>query len=112
MTQVPVALLRLEGENIDVVPNTKEGKQGFLSDNDLDVLMDCTLEMFAKREYVWISGAGLVIIGHGWIWRSMTADGEVEHAAIAGCKKAASAVYQATVEVEEDNNLLVKENVQ
>ena len=35
IAEMASALLRIEGEKIDVVPNTKEGKQGVLSDADL-----------------------------------------------------------------------------
>jgi len=52
------ALLRLEGEKIEVVPDTKEGKQGVLSDADLDVLLDRRPEVFVERQKGWISGAG------------------------------------------------------
>ena len=40
MAEMAAALLRLEGEKIEVVPDTKEGKQDMLSDADLDVLLD------------------------------------------------------------------------
>ena len=46
----------IEGEKIDVVPNTKEGKQNVLSDADLDVLLDRRPEVFSERRKGWISG--------------------------------------------------------
>lgn len=47
------SLLRLEGEKIEVVPNTKEGKASVLSDKDLDMLLDRSPEVFAGRGKGW-----------------------------------------------------------
>jgi ATP-dependent DNA helicase len=43
------ALLALEGEQIEVVPNTAAGRAGVLSDADLDALLDRTPEVFSER---------------------------------------------------------------
>ena len=48
MAEMTAALLRIEGEKMDVVPNTKEGKQGLLSDADLDVLLDRRPVVFSE----------------------------------------------------------------
>lgn len=85
------ALLRLEGEKIEVVPDTKEGKQGVLSDADLDVLLDRRPEVFVERQKGWISGAGSRVAKD----QAVT---DVDHAAIGGGKKTAFAVYEAPVE--------------
>ncbi|KAJ3996635.1 SNF2-family ATP dependent chromatin remodeling factor snf21 [Lentinula boryana] len=71
------SLLRLEGEKIDVVPNTNEGKANVLSDADLDSLLDRSPKVFAER-------------GKGWT--SVNAPGT---ATIESGKKAAFAVYEA-----------------
>ena len=88
IAEMAAALLRLEGEKIEVVPNTKEGKQGVLSDADLDVLLDRRPEVFAERQKGWSSGAG------GVAQNSMDQD-VVDHVAIGAGKKAAFAVYEA-----------------
>ena len=98
MAEMAAALLRVEGEKIEVVPNTKEGKQGVLSDADLDILLDRRPEVFSERRKGWVSRGG--------------ADGmdqdisEVDHAAVGAGKKAAFAVYEAPVE--EGNDSLSK----
>ena len=88
MAEMAAALLRLEGEKIDVVPDTKEGKRGVLSDADLDVLLDRRPEVFAERQKGWVSGAA----------GGVAEDRDVDHAAIGGGKKTAFAVYEAPVD--------------
>jgi ATP-dependent DNA helicase len=101
MAEMAAALLRIEGEKIDVVPNTKEGKQGVLSDADLDVLLDRRPEVFSERRKGWISGAG------GVAQDGMDEDeSDVDHAAVGAGKKATFAVYEAPVE--EGNDSLSK----
>ena len=58
MAEMAAALLRLEGEKIDVVPNTAEGKAGVLSDEDLEMLLDRSPEVFVDRGQGWTSKAG------------------------------------------------------
>lgn len=58
MAEMAASLLRLEGEKIDVVPNTAEGKAGVLSDEDLEMLLDRSPEVFADRGQGWTSTAG------------------------------------------------------
>ena len=53
-------LLRLEGEKIEVVSDTKEGKAGVLSDKDLEVLLDRSPEVFADRGKGWSSSSAAV----------------------------------------------------
>lgn len=102
MAEMAAALLRLEGEKIEVVPDTKEGKQGVLSNADLDALLDRRPEVFSERRKGWISGAGGVVAQNG-----MDRDvPDVDHVAVGAGKKAAFAVYEAPVE--EGNDSLVK----
>ncbi|KAJ4482453.1 SNF2 family DNA-dependent ATPase [Lentinula aciculospora] len=77
IAEMAASLLRLEGEKIDVVPNTSEGKANVLSDADLDSLLDRSPEVFTDR-------------GRGWT--SADAPGIV---IAKGGRKAAFAVYQA-----------------
>ncbi|KAJ3540152.1 hypothetical protein NMY22_g4418 [Coprinellus aureogranulatus] len=53
VAEMAANLLRLEGEKIEVVPNTKEGKASVLSDEDLDMLLDRSPEVFADRGKGW-----------------------------------------------------------
>ncbi|KAG2002418.1 SNF2-family ATP dependent chromatin remodeling factor snf21 [Coprinopsis cinerea AmutBmut pab1-1] len=53
--EMAAELLRLEGEKIEVVPDTKEGKARVLSDEDLDMLLDRSPEVFADRGKGWTS---------------------------------------------------------
>ena len=101
IAEMAAALLRVEGEKIDVVPNTKEGKQGVLSDADLDVLLDRRPEVFSERRKGWISGSS------GVAQDGMDQEvSDVDHAAVGAGKKAAFAVYEAPVE--EGNDSLSK----
>ncbi|KAG1792327.1 SNF2 family N-terminal domain-containing protein [Suillus plorans] len=83
MTELAADLLKLEGEQIDVVTNTSvEGKKRVLSDEDLDMLLDRSGAVFTDRKKGWKSeesGAG---------------------------KRAAFAVYEAPVH--EGNDLVAK----
>ncbi|KAF8968479.1 SNF2 family N-terminal domain-containing protein [Flammula alnicola] len=102
MAEMAASLLRLEGEKIDVVPNTKEGKQGVLSDEDLDVLLDRSPEVFAERGQGWTSGAAQATSDK--VVKNL--DVEVKHTAIGTGKKAAFAVYEAPAQ--EGNDALAK----
>ncbi|KAG1842613.1 SNF2 family N-terminal domain-containing protein [Suillus subluteus] len=83
MTELAADLLKLEGEQIDVVTNTSvEGKKRVLSDEDLNMLLDRSEAVFTDRKKGWKSeesGAG---------------------------KRAAFAVYDAPVH--EGNDLVAK----
>ncbi|KAG1840030.1 SNF2 family N-terminal domain-containing protein [Suillus tomentosus] len=83
MTELAADLLKLEGEQIDVVTNTSvEGKKRVLSDEDLNMLLDRSGAVFTDRKKGWKSeesGAG---------------------------KRAAFAVYEAPVH--EGNDLVAK----
>jgi len=50
-------LLRLEGEKIEVVPDTKAGKASVISDKDLDILLDRSPEVFVDRGKGWTAHA-------------------------------------------------------
>jgi ATP-dependent DNA helicase len=105
IAEMAAALLRIEGEKIDVVPNTKEGKQGVLSDADLEVLLDRKPEVFSERRKGWISGsAGGVVQHDGMMDQDVSSD--VDYAAVGAGKKAAFAVYEAPVD--EGNDSLSK----
>ncbi|KAI9566667.1 P-loop containing nucleoside triphosphate hydrolase protein [Boletus coccyginus] len=80
IADMAAALLRLEGDHIEVVPETREGKEGVLSDRDLGMLLDRSEAMFTERRKGWLSE------------QSGTGAGEEE-----GGKKAAFAVYEAPV---------------
>ncbi|KAK0503096.1 SNF2 family DNA-dependent ATPase [Armillaria luteobubalina] len=80
MAEMAASLLRLEGEKIDVVPETGEGKANVISNFDLDVLLDRSPKVFADR-------------GQGW---TQEKEG----------KKAAFAVYEAPQN--EGNDALAK----
>ncbi|KAF9552389.1 SNF2 family DNA-dependent ATPase [Agrocybe pediades] len=90
MAEMAASLLRLEGEKIDVVPNTKEGKQGVLSDEDLELLLDRSPAVFAERGLGWTSGAARVSGGGGG-----GAEAHDETVLKGVGKKAAFAVYEA-----------------
>ena len=106
IAEMAASLLRLEGEKIEVVPNTKEGKQGVLSDEDLDILLDRSPEVFTDRGSGWSSKASHRPRGEA---ASSTATQEpevVSHETLGGGKKAAFAVYEAPVD--EGNDTLAK----
>lgn len=59
LVDMATELLQLEGEKIEVVPNTTAGKRSVLSDADLRVLLDRSPEVFTERGRGWTSaGAG------------------------------------------------------
>ncbi|KAG6907509.1 hypothetical protein DXG01_008653 [Tephrocybe rancida] len=94
MAEMAASLLRLEGEKIDVVPNTAEGKAGVLPDADLEVLLDRSPQVFADR-------------GQGWTSSGKTGDADAAGVPEAGDgKKTAFAVYQAPVD--QGNDALAK----
>jgi len=55
MAELAASLLRLEGEQIDVVPDTAAGKASVLSDAELDMLLDRREEVFSNRGKGWTS---------------------------------------------------------
>ncbi|KAI0044579.1 hypothetical protein FA95DRAFT_1496832 [Auriscalpium vulgare] len=55
MAEMAASLLALEGEKIEVVPNTEAGKKSVISDSDLDVLLDRSPEVFEDRGVGWTS---------------------------------------------------------
>ncbi|TFK32975.1 SNF2 family N-terminal domain-containing protein [Crucibulum laeve] len=98
MAEMAASLLKLEGEKIEVVPNTKEGKASVLSDEDLEMLLDRRPEVFAGRQKGWTSSREDTAAGTG---TAMKAEREVD-ANLSGGKKAAFAVYEAPTEVGND----------
>jgi len=106
MAEMAASLLRLEGEKIEVVPDTKEGKQGVLSDEDLDVLLDRSPAVFTERGSGWSSKAsGSSAVAGETPSLASTRKTEVDPAPGAG-KKAAFAVYEAPLE--EGNDTLAR----
>ncbi|KAF9484590.1 hypothetical protein BDN70DRAFT_106207 [Pholiota conissans] len=97
VAEMAASLLRLEAEKIEVVPNTEEGKQSVLSDEDLDVLLDRSPEVFTERGKGWTSGS------HDKARRRREG---VAAAPVEAGKKAAFAVYEAPRE--EGNDALAK----
>ena len=118
IAEMAAALLRVEGEKIDVVPNTKEGKQGVLSDADLEVLLDRRPEVFLERRKGWVSGSaasGLAAASSahhqdggaaGMMDQDVVVVSDVDYSAVGAGKKAAFAVYEAPVD--EGNDSLSK----
>ena len=100
IAEMAASLLRLEGEKIEVVPDTIEGKQGVLSDQDLDILLDRSPAVFTDRGSGWSSKAShpSAVVGEA-ASSTVTQEPEVEsHATLGGGKKAAFAVYEAPVD--------------
>ncbi|KAI6021044.1 SNF2 family N-terminal domain-containing protein [Pisolithus marmoratus] len=62
--EMAVALLKLESEQIEVVPATREGKRGVLSDEDLDMLLDRNEAVFLDRGKGWSAGGGVIVAAH------------------------------------------------
>ena len=60
IAEMAAQLLDLEGEHIEVVQNTADGKRGVISDTELDVLLDRRKEVFEGRGVGWKSGAASV----------------------------------------------------
>lgn len=100
MAEMAASLLRLEGEKIEVVPETKEGKKAVLSDEDLEMLLDRSPEVFSERGDGWISSRGAKTTMGG-----EASDGRLDHGSIGGGKKAAFAVYHQAP-VDEDTEAL------
>jgi ATP-dependent DNA helicase len=57
IAEMAAQLLELEGEHIEVVQNTVDGKRGVISDAELDILLDRRKEVFEGRGVGWKSGA-------------------------------------------------------
>lgn len=58
MAEMATALLQLEGEKINVVADTHEGRKGVLSDADLEMLLDRSPAAFTNRQRGWTSATG------------------------------------------------------
>lgn len=96
MAERAAALLRLEGEKIEVVSDTKEGKASVLSDSDLDMLLDRSPEVFAGRGVGWTSSSTNAIPSPSSA-QKIRASG-TDSPAKDRAKRAAFAVYQAPVD--------------
>jgi len=57
MAEMAATLLSLEGENIEVVPNTAAGRAEIISDENLDLMLDRRPEVFENRGMGWTSAA-------------------------------------------------------
>lgn len=56
ISEMAAAMLKLEGEKIEVVPHSEAGKAKVISDADLERLLDRNPEVFADRGKGWHSG--------------------------------------------------------
>ncbi|KAH9914362.1 SNF2 family N-terminal domain-containing protein [Epithele typhae] len=92
LAELAMELHRLEGEQIEVVPDTAAGKASVISDADLDMLLDRRPEVFVDRQKGWASAA--VVDGQS----------AKKAAVVGGHAKTAFAVYEAPAQV--DGNLL------
>lgn len=63
IAETAASLLKLEGEKIEVVPNSEVGKATIISDSDLEKLLDRSSEVFAGRGKGWTSGAKAITKG-------------------------------------------------
>jgi ATP-dependent DNA helicase len=59
ITEMAAQLLELEGEHLEVVENTVDGKRGVISDAELDILLDRRKEVFEGRGVGWKSSAAV-----------------------------------------------------
>ena len=57
IADMAAALLKLEGDHIEVVPETREGKEGVLSSRALGMLLDRSESVFTDRRKGWSSEA-------------------------------------------------------
>ena len=55
LAEMAMEMHRLEGEKIQVVPNSEVGKASIISDEELEVLLDRSPEVFADRQKGWTS---------------------------------------------------------
>ncbi|KAF5376438.1 hypothetical protein D9615_008658 [Tricholomella constricta] len=97
MAEMAASLLKLEGEKINVVPNTAEGKAGVLPDDELEMLLDRSPEVFADRGQGWTSSKKAV---------GVPEDGAAFLQGEGDRKKTAFAVYEAPVD--QGNDALAK----
>ncbi|KAF7423005.1 hypothetical protein PC9H_011169 [Pleurotus ostreatus] len=82
LVDMAAELLQLEGEKIEVVPNTTAGKRSVLSDADLRVLLDRRPEVFTERGRGWTSaGNGEGVHSRGNVKGAKTAFAVYEPAA-------------------------------
>lgn len=56
ISETAAALLKLEGEQIEVIPHSEAGKAKVISDADLERLLDRSPEVFVDRGKGWHSG--------------------------------------------------------
>ncbi len=95
MAEIAASLLKLEGEKIDVVPDTAAGKASVLSDEDLDVLLDRSPDVFADR-------------GEGWTRTVTAAAASVESKKTSGRKKTKKAFEVLAGRVDETDDSLAR----
>ena len=95
LAELAMEMHRLEGEKIQVVPNTAAGKASVISDEELELLLDRRPEVFADRQKGWTSA--------GEVEEEEAAAAIVRPDAKAGTHTA-FAVYEAPVDP--DGNIL------
>ena len=110
LAELVTELHRLEGEKIQVVPNTAAGKASVISDADLETLLDRSPEVFVGRQKGWTSAGQIAdataveeIVGAGTGSGTGARAAAVKGAAQAGAAPTAFAVYEAP---QTDGNIL------
>ena len=59
LAELAMQLHRLEGEKIQVVPSDEAGKKNVISEEDLEMLLDRSPEVFVGRQKGWTSGGAV-----------------------------------------------------
>ena len=97
MAEMAAELLKLEADKIEVVPPPSEGdesKYQVLSDEELDILLDRSPEVFVERGRGWTNVQEQVSMKMDQHKRQRAEEEEVERVVVDG-KKTAFAVYEA-----------------
>ena len=101
IAEMAASLLALEGEKIEVVPDTEAGKKSVISDADLDALLDRSPETFERRGAGWTSASASNMNGshaggkRGAAVKEEDMDVDGLDAAGKGVRKGMFEVYQA-----------------
>ncbi|KAM5545483.1 hypothetical protein V8D89_000521 [Ganoderma adspersum] len=95
LAELAMELHRLEGERIQVVPSSEAGKASVISDEELEVLLDRSPEVFLDRQKGWTSGG----LGEGELGAVEAVEGPEAEVVAPDAKgtRTAFAVYEAPV---------------